>query len=373
MKFSLPEILYVKREPLLLESNVRLSILTPKQDFIERLQKNAFRNYLRHNISAIKYTKSDFSGKVERVEQIRSNIFDHLFTVEPNYDQNFSIRPERYASKRRYWMIQWNNLMQFSQNYISKNWHKGGIGNLNLLSVQKVTANYQKDKMQFNNLLEWRLSFYTNPNDTLRAFRLGEDLLRTYSDFGLKAFKDKFYYSSNLEIKTKLFRNYKENSQIYTSAIFSPLEINMGIFGMKYQYNKTSPKDKYRKTSLTADLSPLSVQYTWVGDSAVLKINRYGIPADKSFLLDFGTTLNAKITFNINKQTTFNSRIKYFTNYKKVIFEMENELKISLNRYFTTRLYLYGRFDDTPTIKRDDKLGYLQLNELFSFGFDYTW
>jgi hypothetical protein len=203
--------------------------------------------------------------------------------------------------------------------------------------------------------------------------RLGEDLVRTYSNLGLKAFGDKFFYSSNLEIKTKLFRNYRENSPLYTSALLSPLEINMGVIGIKYQLNKTSPKDKYKKTSLAIDLSPLSVQYTWVADSSVLKLNRYGIPADKSFLLDLGSTLNATITISFNKQTTFSSRVKYFTNYKKTICEVENELNMPLNRFLSTRLYLYGRFDDTPAIKRDDTLGYLQINELLSFGFNYTW
>jgi hypothetical protein len=147
----------------------------------------------------------------------------------------------------------------------------------------------------------------------------------------------------------------------------------MGILGMKYQYSKTSQKDKYRKIGLTVDVSPLAVQYVWVADSAVMQRNRYGVPANKHYLLDLGSTVNSKITFNINKQTTLTSRIKYFTSYKKVIVEVENELNMTLNRFFSTRLYLYGRFDDTQNIKKDDKLGFLQLNEILSFGFNYTW
>jgi hypothetical protein len=222
-------------------------------------------------------------------------------------------------------------------------------------------------------LVEWKLSFYTNPNDTLRSFRLGEDLVRTYSDFGLQAFKNKFFYSSNLEIKTKLFRAYKENSPVYTSALLSPLQINMGVLGIKYQLDKTSKKNKYRKINMSIDVSPLSINYTWVADPDVMQQNRYGIPAGETSFFETGSTVNAKITLNFNKQVSFNSRIKYFTNYNKSILEMENELNMALNRYFSTRLYLYGRFDDTPTIKRDDHLGYVQLNEMLTFGFSYTW
>ena len=372
-KISLPENpCILQQKPLASELNLSFSLLTPEQEFIEQMRKRAYRNFLRHNIASIKYVSNDFSGEVERLEQIRPNISPNLLSVEPDYKTG-NINPNRYVPKRKYWIFGWNSLLQFSQSYISKNWYNGGTGNQNLLNVQRVTFNYKKDKIQFNNLIDWKLSFNTNSNDTLRSFFLGEDLVRTYSDFGLKAFKDKFYYSSNLEIRTKLFRGYRENSLVYTSALFSPLQINMGLFGIKYQLSKTSPKDKYKKINLSADLSPLSTQFTWVFDSEVLAQNRYGIPIDKKFLLDVGSTLNAKIMVNINRQILFNSRVKYFTNYKKVIFEMENELTMSLNRYFSTRLYLYGRFDDTSSIKRDDRLGYVQINELLSFGFNYTW
>jgi hypothetical protein len=373
IRLPLPEDPYAKPKPLAPELDIPLSILTPQEVFIDRLRKEAYRNLLRHNIASVKYTRSDFSGEVEKIEQIRSNIFQNLFSVEADYSKTDIDRSTRYVPKRKYWILNWNSLLQFTQNYISKNWYNGGLGNQNLMSVQKYTFNYQRNKIQSNNLIEWKLSFYTNPNDTLRSFRIGDDLVRTYSDFGLKAFNDKFFYSANLEIKTKLFRSYKENSAIYTSSLFSPLQVNMGILGIKYQLNKTSKKDKNKKVNLAIDMSPLSVQYTWVADSAVMKQNRYGIPADKHFLLDVGSTLNAKITINFNKQVTFSSRIKYFTNYEKVIFEAENELNMSLNRYFSTRLYLYGRYDDTPKIKRDDRLGYVQLNEVLSFGFNYTW
>lgn len=373
VQIPLPGDIYAQKNTPTLGPEVPISLFSPRQLFIEQLRKDAYRNFLREHISSVKYSVSDFLGEVERVEQIRPSVISNLFTVEAGRDKKDIDRSTRFVPKRKYWVTNWTSLLQFSQNYISKNWYNGGVGNQNLTSVQKLTVNYSKNKLQFNNLIEWKLSFYTNPNDTLRSFRVGEDLVRTYSDLGLKAFGDKFFYSSNLEVKSKLFRSYKENSQVYTSSLLSPLQINMGILGMKYQLSKTSQKDKNRKVNLAVDLSPLSVQYTWVADSAVMKQNRYGIPTDESFLLDVGSTLNAKVVVNFSKQITFSTRIKYFTNYEKVIFEAENELNLSLNRYFSTRLYLYGRFDDTPQIKRDDRLGYVQLNEVLSFGFNYTW
>lgn len=345
----------------------------PRQEFIDRLRKEAFRHYLRNNITSVHFSYADFSEKAETMEQIRASLSKNPFKVIPEYAQRDFNRSTRYTPKRKYWLTSWTSFLQFSQNYISKNWHSGGVGNQNLISAQTVTLNYAKNKVQFNNLIEWKWSFYTNPNDTLRSFRIGEDLVRIYSDFGLKAFNDKFFYSSNIEIKTRLFRGYKENSPYHNSAFLSPLNVNVGVFGIRYQLNKTSKKDKNKKLNINIDMSPLALQYIWVADTAVFTQNRYGIPVGDHSLLDVGSTLNAKIVVNFNKQITFSSRIKYFTNYKKALFEAENELNMSINRYFSTRLYLYGRFDDTPNIKRDDRLGLVQLNEVLSFGFKYTW
>jgi hypothetical protein len=372
ISISLPDDPFQKQELIFPELKIPLSILNPEEEYINRLRKNVSHDFVRNNMLLVKYSRADFPDEIERVEKIRPNIFRNLFNIETEYENSGIDKSARFVPKRKYWTLNGSSLLQFSQNYISKNWYNGGIGNLNLLSVQTLTANYKKDKIQFNNFIEWKLSFYTNPNDTLRDFRLGEDQIRTYSDFGLKAFNDKWSYSTNLEIKTKLLRNYKENSTEYVSSFLSPLQVNLGILGMKYQFEKKYKQDKYKKYNVSVDLSPLSVQYAWVSDKNVDPA-RYGIKEGDTFLLDLGSTLNAKIIVNFNRQVTFTSRLKYFTNYEKSIVESENELNLSLNRFFSTRLYLYGRFDDSPGAKKDNDLGYFQLNELVSFGFNYKW
>jgi hypothetical protein len=372
ISITLPEDPYRNEKTVLSGLEFSVSLPHTKKAYVDSLRKDAYRNFVRHNIRFVNYSRSNFPDKVEKVEKIKPNIFQSLFTVETEYEQNKVDKSTRYVPKRKYWITSGSSLLQFSQNYISKNWYNGGIGNLNLSSVQNYTMNYKKGRIQFNNFIEWKLSFYTNPNDTLRDFRLGEDMIRTYSDFGLKAFNDRWSYSTNLEIKTKLLRNYKENSTECVSSFLSPLQVNLGILGIKYQVEKKSKKDKYKKYNLSVDLSPLSVQYTWVADKQVNQ-GRYGVKEGETFLLDRGSTLNAKIIVNFNRQVTFTSRLKYFTNYEKSIVESENELNLALTRFFSTRIYLYGRFDDTPGVKHDRDLGYVQLNELLSFGFNYKW
>jgi hypothetical protein len=244
---------------------------------------------------------------------------------------------------------------------------------VNLSSNHSVSINYKKGKIQNNNLIEWKLSLYTNPNDTLRKTKIGTDLFRTYSDIGFKAFGDKWYYSANLELKTQLFDNYIENSNTKSAAFLSPFFLNMGILGMKYQLNKQDKKDKYKSIEFSADISPLSIKYIYVHNPGSVDPKRYGVPEGQNDFLTFGWLINSTLKINFNRAVVFKSRLKCFIDYKKFEFESENELNMAINRYFSTRIYLYARYDDSKGITKDPKWGYWQINEVVTFGLNYTW
>jgi hypothetical protein len=337
------------------------------------IYRDVYKYILNNHIDLIKYTKKDFPEKREVLTEMESTIFQNLFKIDYDFDmeKEKADKPERFRPKLKYWIKSGSNLIQFSQNYISENWYKGGIGNLNLLSQHSFSTNYKKNKVEFNNFFEWKLSLYTNPNDTLRNIKIGEDLFRIYSNFGIQAAHN-WYYSSNIEVKTQLFKNFKENSTNVVSSALSPVLVNVGILGMRYQLEKTYPKVKGKKVNFSMDMSPLSIQYTYVMDDEV-DPTRFGIEAGKQHTFDFGSTINAKYVLFFNKNVSLSSRFKYFTNYEKVNIESENELNMPLNRFFSTRIYLYARFDDSKGLKKDSKLGFLQLNELLSFGFNYKW
>ena len=145
--------------------------------------------------------------------------------------------------------------------------------------------NYHKEKVKFNNRLEWRLSVFNAPDDTIRSYRIGDDMLRYYGDFGHDAFLKAWSYSTNLEVKTQMFKNYPSNSNELRSSFLSPLYVNAGI-GMKYNLDKPSKTVRNRRVRLAVSISPLSVNYRYVGSDEV-KRARYGIPeGDKSLLED---------------------------------------------------------------------------------------
>ncbi|MDR2086556.1 MAG: DUF3078 domain-containing protein [Dysgonamonadaceae bacterium] len=349
-----------------------LSLHSKGKQYVDRLRKKSFHYLLFNHIELIKYTKSALPQEVEKIAEMKPD--PNLPILKINYipeSENVGM-PAIFKPKSIYWQRSGNSLIQFSQTHLSDNWYKGGTGNLNLLSVQNYTANYKKGRMQFNNFVEWKLSFYTNPNDTLRSFRIGDDLIRYYGDFGIRAFNNKWFYSTNVEIKTQLFNNYKENTRDIATSFLSPVMLNVGLLGMKYQLEKLFPKNKYKKLNLSADISLLSIQYTHVMNKDIDPA-RFGTENGKRYLMDFGSTINAKLIINFNREISLSSRFKLFSNYEKTIIESENELNISLNRYFSTRFYFYPRFDDSPGLVKDDRFGYVQFNELLSFGFNFKW
>jgi hypothetical protein len=317
------------------------------------------------------YSVMQIPDKVEKLEMMSPNIFQHLFTIDFDIDLAKSKEPKRNAPKRRYWTLHGNNTVKLSQNYLSDNWYKGGSGNLNLQNNHNVTYKYERGKIQFDNFTEWKLSLFNSPNDTLRNFRIGEDLIRTYSTLGLKAIKN-WSYSITLEMRTQLFRNYQENTTQSVSAFMAPFMANMGILGMKYQYKKTYPKVKGKNLEFSADIMPLSVEYTFVADKE-LDPTRFGVEEGKRHKTIIGSTVTGNFKMYFNKNVYFTSRFRYFTNFEKAQVESENTLNMPINRYFSTTIYVYLRYDDTAGIKTDPKLGYFQLSEMLSFGFNYNW
>jgi len=335
------------------------------------LNRIAYDSLIKNNLNQIKYTVADFFGKAEKIEKMPSNIFQILFKIDNGWDDSKIAKPMRFHPKRKYWIYNGNHKIQLSQNYISQNWYKGGVRNLNLINMHNMSFNYNKNKIQVNNYIEWKLNIFTNPNDTLRLYRIAEDQIRTYSNFGIQAFKN-WYYSSFLEVKTQIFKNFRENSTQTQTSTFSPFYINAGILGLRYQIEKKNPKVKDKKINFNTDISPLSIEYIAVFDKDI-DPKRFGIQEGKWHLTNMGSTINAKLIISFNKYVNFISRFYYFTNYEKITAESENTLNMPINRYFSTTLYLYIRYDNNKQLLKDPAWGYFQINELLSFGFNYNW
>jgi hypothetical protein len=358
--------------------------LSPEEKFLpSKLFSDRYnRNYLRkktyneivdNHKELIKYSKEDLAGEVEKISEMESTIFDNLFKIEYNREAAVRVdKPQRYRPKRKYWILKGTHFLQFSQTDDSKNWDNDGLGSINLLSVHSFNATYQKNKLKIYQSLEWRLNLANSPNDTLRWYKISEDKFRSYTTVGFQAF-NRWSYSSNLEFTTQIAPNFVENGSSRITSFLSPFKVNTGV-GMNYTLDKTYPNKTYpklpgKKVVFTTDISPLSVQYINLLRT-VTNPSQFGIKEGSS-QLDLGTTLNTKLTINFSKSVSYMTRVHYFTNYHKVYSEWEHDLNLPINRYFSMRLYLFATFDDMR--EKDPKYGYVQIKEMFSFGFNYAW
>ena len=149
--------------------------------------------------------------------------------IKPASSLDRVVEKDLLVVKPNFWTTVGNGYLQFSQTHISKNWYKGGESSNALASGLVLQANYDdKQRIQFENKLEWKLGFISTPSDTVHQYRPNTDLLRLSSKFGYKAITN-WYYTISAEFKTQLFSQFEVNTDNIISTFFSPAEFNAGI------------------------------------------------------------------------------------------------------------------------------------------------
>lgn len=273
------------------------------------------------------------------------------------------IEKDLLVFKPNFWTLTGNGYLQFSQNYISDNWYKGGESTKSFLSGLTLQANYDdRQKIQFENKLEWKLGFITAPTDTLHSYMPNNDLFRLSSKFGYKAFNS-WYYTLSAEFKTQFFSNYEANTENLVSAFFSPAELNVGL-GMDYKYIKDGV------CNLSVLINPVNYTLYSVASSRV-DPTKFNVKEGHKRESVWGSRLESTLKWKIVSILMWESRLSYTTNYEKVLGEWENTFTFAINQYLSTKLFVHARFDDG--VSREEGHSYWQLQELLSFGLNYTW
>ena len=266
------------------------------------------------------------------------------------------------VKKPNFWKFKFDGNLQFLQNYVSDNWHKGGESNYSAVGAITMELNYNdKDKVLFENKLESKLGIQTSPSDTVHRFKTNNDVLRLTSKLGLQAHKH-WYYTLQLLAYTQFARGYKANDQTVYSDFMSPFNMNVGL-GMEY---KVETKNK----NLTGSLNflPLSFNFIYVGRQALA--SRNGIKGDHHTRENFGSSFTADLKWKLAEQILWKTRFYAFTSYDRALLEWENQLELKVTKYISANLFLYPRFDDANN--RDDDLGYFQFQEWSSIGLTYS-
>lgn len=282
--------------------------------------------------------------------------------IEEDDEEHFNLPMEIVVKKPNFWKYSGDYYLQMLQNYVSSNWYKGGESNYSMVASVTMQANYNnKQKVKLYNKLEMKLGFQTSRGDTLHSFKTSEDLIRYTGKLGLQASK-KWYYSLQLIAYTQFMRGYKSNDKKVYSDILSPLNINLSV-GMDYNvvwFNK--------KLTGNIHLAPLAYNFKYVGRKELA--TRYGLDEGKHTLNDFGSECTVDLTWAFTNTIKWKTRLYGYTTYERAEVEWENTISFQFNKYITSNLFIYPRFDDGA--KKDESHGYWQLKEYMSIGFAYS-
>ena len=269
-----------------------------------------------------------------------------------------------YVTKPHFWTFMGDYYLQFMQNHVSDNWYQSGNKSWAMLGTVTLQYNYDNArKLKFNNKLELRLGFHTSDADTINKFKTSEDLIRYTGRFDRQAHKQ-WYYSLQILAYTQFMRGLKDNDKKTYSDFMSPFTLNVSL-GMDYFV-----ETKNKKLKGVIHLAPLAFNFKYVDRKNLAEAN--GIKTDHRTIEDFGTQTTIELEWKpIVDLLSWKTRFYAYTTYHKLLVEWENTISLKVNRFLSTNLFLYPRFDDSvKPIEPGHTL--LQFKEYFSFGFSYS-
>lgn len=325
---------------------------------------NLFNLYINHFdvVSATAKRLLDENKIKTSYEEPASQQVDMAETMSPAPIEPDIIVYSPIVSKPNFWKYSGEFYLQFLQNYISGNWYKGGESNYSALGSITFEANYNnKQKVKWDNKLELKIGFITSKSDSLHSFKTSEDLIRYTSKLGLQASK-KWYYTLQMVANTQFYKGYKSNDATVYSDFISPLNVNVSL-GMDYSVEALN-----KRLTGNIHLAPIAYNFRYV---RLLPLAvRYGLKEGRHVLHDIGSQFTAELTWKFSDNVMWKSRLYGFTTFKKAELEWENTFSLKFNRFISSNIFIYPRFDDG--ISRDEHHGYWQLKEFVSVGLNYS-
>lgn len=357
--------------PLAQEMLVSTSLLNERDGLNESVNELLFNTYTTYP-DVFRYYDSQiasediiaFTSVADTKTEDLAPIYDKAVEIKDVTEVVGDVDVDILIQKPNFWTSSGRFSLQFTQNYFSENWYKGGNNNVTMLSNLVLEANYNDQrKVSWDNKLDLRLGFVTATSDSIHRYLTNNDKIYLSSKLGIQAVKN-WFYTVSAEANTQFLPGYKSNDRRTYSKFLSPLDVYVSI-GMDWK-----PTFK-NGNSFSLALLPLSYKMRYISDPEETIHSSYNM-VGKDFQQDFGSKIEFKSQVKIVKDLTWRSRCYYFTSYEYAEAELENVFSFQFNKYISSEVYSLWRFDDNRAKKYyDHTLGYFQFKEYFTLGLSY--
>lgn len=347
-------------------ANKQLSLHPQKGDEVTDAVDNALMHIYMRRPDLVRNDESRLRRVGSIREDVNTEIMPHVELTnmaQPLPDEPDPVPVQVMVRKPKFWKFTGDGYLQFLQNYVSDNWHKGGESNYSAQAAATLELNYNdRDKVTFENKLEMKLGFQTSPSDTVHRFKTNNDLLRLTSKLGIQAHKQ-WYYTLQMMTYTQFARGLKANDKKVYSDFTSPIDVNVGI-GMEYKVDALN-----KRLTGTLNFLPFSLNFRYVARESLEAKN--GIRGHHHTMEDFASQFTGELKWQIFDQLSWKTRLFAITTYRQSKMEWENQFQLKVTKNLSANLFVYPRFDDGND--PDEDMGYFQLQEWSSIGLSFSW
>lgn len=260
------------------------------------------------------------------------------------------------------------NLSQLSLN----NWAAGGDNSLSGNALVNLSANYAKDKTNWENKLVLGFGLVKQGNDPTRK---SNDQIDFASKMGLKV-SEKWFATLLLGFSTQFAEGYDnpgEDDRMKISNFMAPGYLSFSL-GMDYK-----PSEVF-----SLFLSPVSSKFTFVLDDDLSAAGSFGLDPGNKARAEFGAYIKMAYKQEILKNVILDTKINFFSNYlynpQYVDVNWDLLLTFKINDFLaasllTQLIYDYDiKFgeDTTGDGEADTFTDKVQFKELFGLGLTYT-
>ena len=362
----------VKRDSLIrLQLDSLRDQLTLTRDSIEYITRSQYARRKKDSLDIVAQKRQITDKRLVEIDSLTNELELRMNINTPeiersifrDLDADLADVARAIRDQNSHWYKEANVLVQFTQNYISPNWYKGGKSQFSVLNIAKGQISYRRDPITWDNYGEWRVGITTTPGDTLRKYNVTDDMFRLYSKFGYKIIP-KLFAVASVELNTTLWNVWNENQTTAKTAFMTPLKFHV-YGGLDYQ----------PINDLSIFVAPVTYKlvYAYFGDGDKkrnIDVTNYGIAAGEHLRNDLGTTIRVQWQWHPVREFGLDTDFYFFTNYHDVEIDWEINGEFYINRFLSIRLMLHPRFDSAYIATGDTK-PHIQFKELLSVGFSH--